>query len=282
MTHRWLVFLLLAVTPASALCQSARAPTWLEQAEITLYRVRNVKTSEPGPRFHGYPLACSTPLTPEQRARLIRFLFQSNERQRQDEADADRDGRVGGGVIATIAVRYAVVFRDGARSVDAYVCDQCQRLESFERNDDPSLALQFLFTPEEGKWLDGFLVEALPCPEATPPTLSLTAGWTFEAFDYAVPACPSSIKAIQPVLQGPEVRTYPDGLRSAHIQGVVTVRGTVTTGGGVSEVAIVTGVHPQLDSSAICDIRGWRFIPARCNGSAVPATFSVSLRYSVW
>ena len=137
-----------------------------------------------------------------------------------------------------------------------------------------------------------FLLQACVRPSTQPsagaslpvrhPSLPATApGWTFEAFEYRVAQCPASAETVQPVLQGPEVRNYPEPLRLMRIQGPVTLTGTVDPSGQVSDVVVVTGVHPQLDAVAISDVLHWRFLAASCGSKPVSATFTVTLRYAV-
>ena len=103
--------------------------------------------------FSGYPVTCATQLTDSQRDQLVHFLFQAEQRQARLEAEAAREGKVAGGVIGSIGMRYAIEFRSPTRTVEAYVCNHCQRLDGFPIDS----SFRFLFTPEEARWLDSFL-----------------------------------------------------------------------------------------------------------------------------
>jgi TonB family protein len=104
---------------------------------------------------------------------------------------------------------------------------------------------------------------------------------TFEAFVYEVSGCTPPARVTDPVLHNYLDRTYPDHLRRARVQGLITVTGVVDENGRVSKVLLVTGAHPQLDAAAVSDIQNWRLAPASCDGAPISASFAVTLRYSI-
>jgi hypothetical protein len=145
---------------------TAPVPAWIKGAEVTVYRIRMARAGPEQQAFHGHQILCTQVLSEAQRSRLVDFLARSDERRKQSEAEASRQGVAQGAVPGGVKMRYAISFRSPDHVLDTWVCDGCQRLDSFERTPKGDLLLRFVFNPEEGQWLDSFLREVLPCPEA--------------------------------------------------------------------------------------------------------------------
>lgn len=139
----------------------APVPAWIKDAGVTVYRIRMPRAAPQQKAFHGHPILCTQALTEAQRIRLMDFLQHSDERRKREEA-----GVGAAPVTGIVKLRYALSFNSPEHALDAWVCDGCQRLDSFERSSQGDLLLRFLFNREEGQWLDSFLLEVLPCPEA--------------------------------------------------------------------------------------------------------------------
>ena len=73
---------------------------------------------------------------------------------------------------------------------------------------------------------------------------------------------------------------YPDFARRAHIQGPVVLMMTVDEQGRPTQVQVLEG-HPVFHEAARQAARQWRFEPARMDGRPVPATFRLTLKFSL-
>lgn len=72
---------------------------------------------------------------------------------------------------------------------------------------------------------------------------------------------------------------YPDALRQACEQGIVTVSVIIGKNGHVRSPTIVSGRHkPIMAFAALESLRGWRFEPARRDGEAVASQFNLTVR----
>lgn len=73
---------------------------------------------------------------------------------------------------------------------------------------------------------------------------------------------------------------YPSPARAARIQGPVVLRMSIDTQGVPTEVQVASG-HPALQAEAMRAARLWRFAPALVNGHAAPATFQLTIIFSL-
>ncbi|MBN1759116.1 MAG: TonB family protein [Chitinispirillaceae bacterium] len=85
-----------------------------------------------------------------------------------------------------------------------------------------------------------------------------------------------------PIEKMPEVITrekpvYPEDAARQGIEGTVVLECLLNDSGIVDSVRVISGVHPQLDSSAAAALRKFRFSPAKAGGIPVP----VLLQYEV-
>lgn len=73
---------------------------------------------------------------------------------------------------------------------------------------------------------------------------------------------------------------YPKAPHAAWIQGTVGLEAVVEADGTVGEVAVIEGLHPDLDAAAAACIRQWRFRPATKDGGSIPVIlkFEISFR----
>lgn len=73
---------------------------------------------------------------------------------------------------------------------------------------------------------------------------------------------------------------YPDFARKAHLQGAVVLHLVVDETGQPIQVEVLEG-HPIFHQVAIQAARQWRFEPARVDGQPVPASFRLTLKFSL-
>jgi TonB family protein len=75
---------------------------------------------------------------------------------------------------------------------------------------------------------------------------------------------------------------YPDSMRAAGREGVVTLDATIGEDGSVTSVRVVGGdVHPDLAVSAADAVRQWRFSPTLLNGKPVEVVMAVKVSFSL-
>jgi TonB family protein len=94
----------------------------------------------------------------------------------------------------------------------------------------------------------------------------------------AAPSGPSD--SLPPITRMPELKhfvqaVYPLSLQKQGIEGTVAMDLVVTDSGRVDSVAVVSGLHPELDSAAVAAARQFVFSPAMSDTTPVP----VLLRY---
>lgn len=86
----------------------------------------------------------------------------------------------------------------------------------------------------------------------------------------------------RPVPVGSRALSYPEQARALGVEGLVRVRALVDASGVVVEVQVraaqPTGV---FDSTAVSDVRGWRFEPATVGGLPVPCWVELELEYAL-
>ncbi len=72
--------------------------------------------------------------------------------------------------------------------------------------------------------------------------------------------------------------TYPPLARTARVQGVVLLEGTVNVSGSVENIRIVEG-HPLLVDEAVKAVKKWKYRPAILNGQPTPCPVTVTVRF---
>lgn len=73
---------------------------------------------------------------------------------------------------------------------------------------------------------------------------------------------------------------YPESVRAAGVEGIVTLRCVVRADGTVGEARVVKSLHPVLDQEALRVIDGWQFVPGRKDGKPVAAEVDVEMVFS--
>ncbi len=74
---------------------------------------------------------------------------------------------------------------------------------------------------------------------------------------------------------------YPDSLQKDGVEGLVRMDLLVSDSGTVDSVAVVKGLHPVLDSSAVLAARRFQFSPATAGGEPVPVILQYEYRFSL-
>jgi TonB family protein len=74
---------------------------------------------------------------------------------------------------------------------------------------------------------------------------------------------------------------YPDSLIEKGIAGIVEFDLLISENGSVDSAAIVKGLHPVLDSSALAAVRLFTFVPAMAQGKPVPVLLRYAYRFSL-
>jgi len=71
---------------------------------------------------------------------------------------------------------------------------------------------------------------------------------------------------------------YPQLALTAHIEGVVNLKGVIAIDGHISELAIVNG-HPLLAPAALEAVRQWRYTATRLNGVPVEVETTIAVTF---
>jgi len=74
---------------------------------------------------------------------------------------------------------------------------------------------------------------------------------------------------------------YSESARSAGIAGVVRVEASIDREGIVSNVRVLSSLHPDLDTAALRAIEQATFEPSRHCGKPIPATFKISITFTL-
>ncbi len=101
--------------------------------------------------------------------------------------------------------------------------------------------------------------------------------------DTAVGAATDSLPSIDRM---PEVirrvaPAYPPELAREGIEGTVILDCLLSDSGTVDSVAVVKGIHPRLDSSAVSALRGFRFRPALAGDKPVPVLLQYEIPFTL-
>jgi TonB family protein len=73
---------------------------------------------------------------------------------------------------------------------------------------------------------------------------------------------------------------YPIPAKTARVQGVVVLEGTVNEQGKVVDLHVVSG-HPMLVSAAINAVNKWKYRPAKLNGQLISCPVHVEVRFTL-
>lgn len=74
--------------------------------------------------------------------------------------------------------------------------------------------------------------------------------------------------------------TYPAIAQAAHVEGTVVLALTVTAGGAVEDVRVVSG-PPLLQAGAVSAVRSWQYRPWLVYGKPVPFTTQLSIDFKI-
>jgi TonB family protein len=73
---------------------------------------------------------------------------------------------------------------------------------------------------------------------------------------------------------------YPFPAKTARVEGVVVLEGTVSEEGKVVDVHVVSG-HPMLVDAAIEAVKKWKYRPAKLNGQLITCPVHVEVRFTL-
>jgi TonB family protein len=73
---------------------------------------------------------------------------------------------------------------------------------------------------------------------------------------------------------------YPFPAKTARVEGVVVLEGTVSEEGKVVDVHVVSG-HPMLVEAAIHAVKKWKYRPAKLNGQLISCPVHVEVRFAL-
>jgi TonB family protein len=76
------------------------------------------------------------------------------------------------------------------------------------------------------------------------------------------------------------IPTYPPLARTARIEGVVVLQGTVSVSGSVEDIHVVDG-HPLLIDEAVRAVKRWKYRPAMLNGQPTPCPVNIQVRFTL-
>jgi TonB family protein len=105
-----------------------------------------------------------------------------------------------------------------------------------------------------------------------------------DAPDWATAPCTPAAQggSIRPPARLSDERPeYPPGLRSAHVGGVVVLRGLIGTDGSFRELDAEEPSNPDLAQAAIVAVRQWRFSPTLLDCAAVEVPITVTVDFSM-
>ena len=109
-----------------------------------------------------------------------------------------------------------------------------------------------------------------PAPTPTPAAPATPAGPVRAGAGEAVPS-PATIRTVEP--------RYPAEMRTARIQGTVTVEAVIGPDGRVTDARVMRGVHQQLDEAAVAAVRQYEFQPSTLNGQPIGVIHSVAVPF---
>jgi TonB family protein len=130
-------------------------------------------------------------------------------------------------------------------------------------------------------WIAG-LVDAQQAGASAPINSDTTTAYDTMAQPGPAPAADS----LQPTETLPQIvrfvkASFPDSLVARGVQGGVELDLLISEKGTVDSAAVVKGLHPVLDSSALAAVRGFSFTPADSGGKAVPVILRYLYRFTI-
>jgi TonB family protein len=73
---------------------------------------------------------------------------------------------------------------------------------------------------------------------------------------------------------------YPSVARTARVEGVVVIEGTINVSGKVESIRVVEG-HPMLVDEAVKAVKKWKYRPAMLNGEPTPCPVTITVRFNL-
>jgi TonB family protein len=92
------------------------------------------------------------------------------------------------------------------------------------------------------------------------------------------PASDQGLTVVPAKIAGPDP-IYPREARAAGAQGTVTLLVSISAEGAVTDVAVSSGVSPELDAAAVAAVRQWVFSPGQRDGIAVASKHVVTIPF---
>ena len=71
---------------------------------------------------------------------------------------------------------------------------------------------------------------------------------------------------------------YPPMARTARVEGIVVLEGTINVKGKIENIHVISG-HPMLLEAAIKAVEKWKYRPAKLNGQLIPQPVEVKVRF---
>jgi TonB family protein len=75
---------------------------------------------------------------------------------------------------------------------------------------------------------------------------------------------------------------YPEKARKAKVQGVVTLKLTVSPDGTTKDIQVVKHVRSDLDANAVDAVRTWKFEPATRDGEPVAVSLNIDVAFRLY
>ena len=141
-----------------------------------------------------------------------------------------------------------------------------------------ALSEELTVTAGGGRTAGPDLVAVAPSPEQAQRMAS-----SLQSFDARRAACvagPAGGDIIEPRKIMDVKPIYPAGLAAGAVGGVVVLKGTVSTEGEVTDVAIVGDARPELAAAAIDAVRQWRFTPTLLNCDPIAVEVTVTINFT--
>jgi TonB family protein len=76
------------------------------------------------------------------------------------------------------------------------------------------------------------------------------------------------------------IPVYPHLARTARVEGVVALEGTVNVKGNIENLHVVSG-HPLLIDAAVNAVKKWKYRPAKLNGQLTPCPVTIQVRFTL-
>lgn len=132
---------------------------------------------------------------------------------------------------------------------------------------------------------------AIPAPANSTPANSATSANTGTSHPPASEAAPddsadnTDVHYVEPnVMEGNLLSAprpiYPPSARASHVQGKVALRATISRGGSILTLHVISGPQP-LRAAAVDAVRNWRYKPYTVNGRPVDVSTIVYVNFSL-